>query len=75
MSILDKLFAESPFKALSEHSQKVHACVELVGPIVKALLDKTHRLAADAVCRQTTYLHLAEYPEFTRRFVAQTLFP
>jgi len=39
MGILDKLFAESPFRALSEHTQKVHACVELIRPIVKALLD------------------------------------
>ncbi|MCZ6796073.1 MAG: DUF47 family protein, partial [Planctomycetota bacterium] len=42
MSILDRLFAESPFKALSEHTEKVHACVELVRPLVEALLVGDH---------------------------------
>ncbi|MBN1443172.1 MAG: TIGR00153 family protein [Planctomycetes bacterium] len=39
MSIFDKLFAESPFRALSDHARKVHECVELVRPIVQALFD------------------------------------
>ena len=38
MSILQKLFSESPFRALSEHTAKVHECVELIRPIVDALL-------------------------------------
>jgi hypothetical protein len=39
MTILDRLFPESPFKALTVHTQKVHACVELVRPLVDALLE------------------------------------
>ena len=48
MSILERLFSESPFRALSEHSAKVHECVELIRPIVEAILtedfEKTNEL-------------------------------
>lgn len=48
MSILERLFSESPFRALSQHTEKVHECVELIRPIVEALLeenfDKTNEL-------------------------------
>ena len=40
MSILGRLFAESPFRALSQHTEKVHECVALVRPIVNALLEE-----------------------------------
>lgn len=39
MSILSRLFAESPFKALTAHARKVHDCVELVRPLIDALLE------------------------------------
>lgn len=38
MSIIERLFPGSPFKALTVHTQKVHDCVELVRPLVEAFL-------------------------------------
>jgi predicted phosphate transport protein (TIGR00153 family) len=38
VSVLDRLFGKSPFGALVEHTTKVHECVELVRPLVDALL-------------------------------------
>ena len=38
MKVLDKFFAPSPFIKLHEHSKKVHQCVELLRPLVDALL-------------------------------------
>ena len=38
MSIIERLFPGSPFKALTVHTQKVHDCVELVRPLVDAFL-------------------------------------
>jgi len=39
MAIFDRLFPESPFKALTGHTEKVHECVQLVRPLVDALLE------------------------------------
>ena len=38
MGVLDRFFAPSPFIQLHEHAKKVHECVELIRPLVKALL-------------------------------------
>ena len=38
MGVFDKLFSQSPFVALHEHSKKVHECVELLKPLANALL-------------------------------------
>jgi predicted phosphate transport protein (TIGR00153 family) len=37
--VLDRLFGKSPFGDLVQHTAKVHECVELVRPLVNALLD------------------------------------
>jgi uncharacterized 2Fe-2S/4Fe-4S cluster protein (DUF4445 family) len=42
---------------------------------VMTLLDRHQRREADAVCRQTTYLDLANEPAFVDRFVSHTVFP
>lgn len=36
--VLERLFSKSPFGALVQHTAKVHECVELVRPLVDALL-------------------------------------
>lgn len=38
MRLLRKLFSDSPFRPLVEHAKKVRACVDLVRPILDALL-------------------------------------
>ncbi len=38
MGVFNKLFAQSPFVSLQEHSKKVHECVELLKPLANALL-------------------------------------
>jgi len=38
MGVLDRFFAPSPFIQLHEHAKKVHECVELIRPLVNALL-------------------------------------
>ena len=40
MSVLDRLFGKSPFGALLQHTAKVHECVELVRPLIDALLSE-----------------------------------
>ncbi len=51
MGVLGKLFSQSPFVMLGEHSKKVHECVELIRPLVDAFwaedydkLDELHNL-------------------------------
>ena len=38
MSLISELFGKSPFGPLVEHSKKVHECVELVRPLLDALI-------------------------------------
>jgi predicted phosphate transport protein (TIGR00153 family) len=38
MGVIEKLFSQSPFVQVHEHSKKVHECVELLRPLVTALL-------------------------------------
>jgi len=38
MSILSKLFGKSPFEPLYQHMLKVKVCVDLVGPLIEALI-------------------------------------
>ena len=38
MSLIAELFGKSPFGPLVEHSKKVHECVELVKPLLEALI-------------------------------------
>jgi len=38
MGVLNKIFGQSPFVGLEEHSRKVHECVELLRPLANALL-------------------------------------
>lgn len=42
MRVLNKFFAPSPFIQLHEHSKKVHDCVELLRPLVNALLEENY---------------------------------
>ena len=48
MSLISELFGKSPFGPLVEHSKKVHECVELVKPLMEALInedyDEIHKL-------------------------------
>lgn len=48
MSLIGELFGQSPFKALIEHTKKVHECVQLVRPLLEACInadyDGIHRL-------------------------------
>jgi uncharacterized protein len=40
MSILNDLFGQSPFGPMVEHAKKVHECVELVRPLMEALVNE-----------------------------------
>jgi len=42
MGLLDKLLGHSPYEAIVEHTRKVHECVELVRPLVEALLQEDY---------------------------------
>ncbi len=48
MKIIQELFGKSPFGPLVEHSKKVHECVELILPLMEALVaedyEKIHQL-------------------------------
>ena len=48
MSLIGELFGMSPFRALVEHSKKVHECVKLVKPLIVACVredyEEIHRL-------------------------------
>lgn len=47
MGVFDKLFSQSPFVALHEHSKKVHECVELLRPLAEALLAEDYEKLED----------------------------
>jgi predicted phosphate transport protein (TIGR00153 family) len=42
MSLIGELFGQSPFKALLEHTKKVHECVKLVRPLLDACIREDH---------------------------------
>ena len=42
MSIIQDLFGKSPFGPLVEHTKKVHECVEMIRPLMKALVDEDY---------------------------------
>jgi hypothetical protein len=43
MSLIDDLFSGSPFGPLVEHTKKVHECVELVRPLMEALVHENYQ--------------------------------
>ncbi len=42
MGIIQDLFGKSPFGPLVEHSKKVHECVEMIWPLLEALIDEDY---------------------------------
>ncbi|MGQ9672528.1 MAG: TIGR00153 family protein [Candidatus Aminicenantales bacterium] len=47
MTILTKLFGKSPFEPLYEHMLKVNECVNLVKPLMEALLADDHKQVSE----------------------------
>jgi len=48
MSLIEKVFGNSPFGPMLEHARKIHECVKLIRPIMEALIEedyeKVHQL-------------------------------
>jgi len=42
MSIIQELFGKSPFGPLVEHTKKVHECVEVIRPLMEALVNEDY---------------------------------
>ncbi len=42
MSLIKELFGESPFSSLVKHARKVHECVELICPLMDAIIDEDY---------------------------------
>jgi len=42
MSIIQELFGKSPFGPLVEHTKKVHECVEMIRPLMEALVNEDY---------------------------------
>ncbi len=42
MSIIQELFGKSPFGPLVEHTKKVHECVEIIRPLMEALVNEDY---------------------------------
>jgi len=42
MSIIQDLFGQSPFGPLVEHTKKVHECVEMLRPLMEALINENY---------------------------------
>jgi predicted phosphate transport protein (TIGR00153 family) len=42
MSIIQELFGKSPFNPLVEHTNKVHQCVEVIRPLMEALVNEDY---------------------------------
>jgi predicted phosphate transport protein (TIGR00153 family) len=42
MGLIQELFGKSPFGPLVGHTQKVHACVKLVKPLLTAMIEEKH---------------------------------
>jgi len=42
MNIIQELFGKSPFGPLVEHTKKVHECVEMIRPVMEALVNEDY---------------------------------
>jgi predicted phosphate transport protein (TIGR00153 family) len=42
MNIIQELFGKSPFGPLVEHTKKVHECVEMIRPLMEALVNEDY---------------------------------
>lgn len=42
MNIIQELFGKSPFGPLVEHTKKVHECVEMIRPLMEALINEDY---------------------------------
>ena len=42
MNIIQELFGRSPFGPLVEHTKKVHECVEMIRPLMEALVGEDY---------------------------------
>lgn len=42
MSIIQELFGKSPFGPMVEHTKKVHECVEMIKPLMEALVNENY---------------------------------
>lgn len=42
MSLIKELFGQSPFSAMVKHVRKVHECVELICPLMQAVIDEDY---------------------------------
>ena len=42
MNIIRELFSKSPFGPLVEHTKKVHECVEVIRPLMEALVNEDY---------------------------------
>ena len=42
MNIIQELFGKSPFGPLVEHTKKVHECVEMIRPLMEALVNENY---------------------------------
>ncbi|TFH48792.1 MAG: DUF47 family protein, partial [Methanothrix sp.] len=42
MNIIQELFGKSPFGPLVEHTEKVHECVEVIRPLMEALVNEDY---------------------------------
>jgi hypothetical protein len=43
MNIIQDLFGKSPFGPLVEHTKKVHECVEMLKPLMEALVNEDYK--------------------------------
>jgi len=55
--LIEELFGKSPFGPIVEHSKKVHECVELLWPLMEALLDEDY----DQILKLHSRMARAEY--------------
>jgi len=47
MAIIQDLFKKSPFGPIVEHAKKVHECVEMIKPLLEALVYENHLMIHD----------------------------
>ena len=74
-SLIGDLFGKSPFGPIVEHSKKVHECVELLWPLMEALVAENYELIHSYHSKMARLEYEADLIKHDiRSFVAQSYF-
>lgn len=74
-SLIGDLFGTSPFGPIVEHGKKVHECIEMLWPLMQALMDEDHETISKLHVKMSKKEHEADLlKDQVRSFISQRTF-